>query len=685
MDNTEQLRINGVKILAELGALKLSRFLFKRVSDEIWDKYEYLLLPNITDYDVAKAEYEAFIAINDKEGGSGNNLLNVAAHCSNEITLTLLELLMLKITEPTASEILDIIEPGNGEGVTLLTAARLMGYTEGADECMAPMKEALDSAQFLLDVQKTSNVGFFLDIWRADTYLVSFLSGGDVSGSEYDEYIERFDHISDDGPVFGMKDEITSLKTDMKNLLESTEYEPFTVIISGEKESGRYTLLKSVAKELQMPFLSVDFDQLMTEKMPRSAIRYFVRLCALEGKALCLRGIVKHDDTDFLIKCLYKTYRKHCLQPFILIVEKDVKLIPTINEAYISVRIPGSSKATQELWKGFLPKKFKSMAPSLSSKMKLTAGQIKRVCMACETLIKSGEKLDEHMIIRLCYEVLDDGRYDNVKWVEPGFTLDDLKIDEKNMAVMNDIINQVELRDKVYEEWGLKSRYAYGRCVSVILAGPPGTGKTMAVHALASRLGLELYKVDLSQIMDKYVGETEKRLEEVFTRAQKCNMILFFDEADAVMGKRSEVKDAQDKYANTEISFILQRIEDYDGIVILATNNIQNIDSAFMRRIRYVINFKLPEQEVREEIWRGAFGKDVPLSDDIDFEYLAETFKFSGGEIKNIVLNAVFYGAAEGGKVGMKHIMKAAGRELTKAKRVALTDYYGKYGYMMNE
>ena len=162
-------------------------------------------------------------------------------------------------------------------------------------------------------------------------------------------------------------------------------------------------------------------------------------------------------------------------------------------------------------------------------------------------------------------------------------------------------------------------------------------------------------------------------------------MILFFDEADAVMGKRSEVKDSKDKYANTEISFILQRIEEYDGIVLLTTNNLQNIDQAFMRRIRYVVNYQMPDKKAREEIWREAFGKGVPLADDIDYAFLAEAFELSGGEIKNIVLNAAFYGAAEDSAVAMRHIMKAVYREKTKAKRVAFDGDYGRYAYLLHD
>ena len=430
--------------------------------------------------------------------------------------------------------------------------------------------------------------------------------------------------------------------------------------------------------------LSADFSWLLDVKDPRECIGRLLRVCVLEERALCVRDIHRDKDTMFMLDKLQKSYRRVTGYPLFLVTDADVKPVPNLPGPFLSMRVPSDNATGLAVWKGFFDREGEELAESLASRMTLTAGQIKRVAEAVRTARQAGEQVDEKRICRMCYEVLDDGRYDNVKWVKPGFSFNDLKIDSRNRAILMDIVDQVRFRRRVYDDWGMRERYAYGRCVSVILAGPPGTGKTMSVHALAGERGLELYKVDLSQIVDKYIGETEKRLEEVFTRAEKSNMILFFDEADAVMGKRSEVKDAQDKYANTEISFILQRIEEYDGIVMLATNNLQNIDQAFMRRIRYVLNFERPDVSVREEIWRGAFGDRVPLSEDIDFDYLARTFDFSGGEIKNVVLNAVFYGAAEGGPVGMRHIMKSLHRESLKQKRgVTFDGELGKYAYLI--
>lgn len=225
----------------------------------------------------------------------------------------------------------------------------------------------------------------------------------------------------------------------------------------------------------------------------------------------------------------------------------------------------------------------------------------------------------------------------------------------------------------------MESKYAYGRNVSAFFAGPPGTGKTMAVHVLSDMLELPLYRIDLSRIVDKYIGETEKRLEEVFDVAEKNNAILFFDEADSIFGKRSEVNDSKDRYANTEVSYILQRMEEYDGIVILATNYKKNIDEAFMRRIRYMVEFPFPSEDMRRQIWESSFADKVPL-EDIDFAYLARQFEFSGGSIKNIVLNAVFLAASQNHPVNMKDILQSVRTENMKMGKTMLMQDFAEYG-----
>ncbi|MBQ6886964.1 MAG: ATP-binding protein [Lachnospiraceae bacterium] len=226
----------------------------------------------------------------------------------------------------------------------------------------------------------------------------------------------------------------------------------------------------------------------------------------------------------------------------------------------------------------------------------------------------------------------------------------------------------------------MQSKYTYGTGVSCLFAGPPGTGKTMAAQIMSTMLELPLYRVDLSQVVDKYIGETEKKLEAIFNLAEKSNTILFFDEADSIFGKRSEVSEAKDRYANTEVSYILQRIDEYDGIVILATNFKNNIDEAFMRRIRYVVEFVMPDAEMRYEIWKGCFPAEVPV-EDIDFQYLANRFELSGGNIKNIVLNAVFLAAAEDVPVNMMHILESLRMEKLKMGKVMIARDFGEYGF----
>ena len=189
--------------------------------------------------------------------------------------------------------------------------------------------------------------------------------------------------------------------------------------------------------------------------------------------------------------------------------------------------------------------------------------------------------------------------------------------------------------------------------------------------------------LNLSQVVDKYIGETEKKLEEVFTLVERSNTILFFDEADALFGKRSEVNDSKDRYANIEVSYILQRLEQFEGIVILATNNRNNIDDAFLRRIRYIADFPMPDEELRCQIWKSCFDKNTPLLD-IDFDFISKHFVFSGGDIKNVALNAAFLAAQENShEIGMIHILQSIRLEYTKSNRMLTKAELHEYSYLL--
>lgn len=267
--------------------------------------------------------------------------------------------------------------------------------------------------------------------------------------------------------------------------------------------------------------------------------------------------------------------------------------------------------------------------------------------------------------------------------VKPFYSWDMLVLPTDQTDQLREICRQMKHRALVYGRWGFDKRLSLGKGMNVMFAGPPGVGKTMAAEVIAGELSLELYKIDVSQIVSKYIGETEKNLSRIFKEAETSNAILFFDEADALFGKRSEVKDAHDRYANVETSYLLQKMEEYTGIVILATNLSQNLDEAFLRRLHARVEFPFPEKAQREAIWQGMFPKDAPLDANLDFAFMADKLNLAGGSIKNIALNAAFFAAHEGSPIGMRHIMLAAKREYIKQGKTFLKTDYGPYDKLM--
>jgi SpoVK/Ycf46/Vps4 family AAA+-type ATPase len=235
---------------------------------------------------------------------------------------------------------------------------------------------------------------------------------------------------------------------------------------------------------------------------------------------------------------------------------------------------------------------------------------------------------------------------------------------------LHEIIDTVRGRPQVLDVWGLGTKLASSRGITLLFSGPPGTGKTMAAQIIAGALGLDIYRIDLSTIVSKYIGETEKNIERIFREAEQSNAILFFDEADALFGKRSEVRDSHDRYANIATSYLLQRMEAYDGVTILATNLRGNLDEAFTRRLQFAVSFPFPEIDDRLRIWQTLFPPDVPRSPDIDLPYLAERFRFSGGNIRNILISAAYLAAADSKSIGMSHLLHGTRRELQKMGRL---------------
>ncbi len=225
---------------------------------------------------------------------------------------------------------------------------------------------------------------------------------------------------------------------------------------------------------------------------------------------------------------------------------------------------------------------------------------------------------------------------------------------------------------------------ARGVGVTALFAGDSGTGKTMSAEVVGHDLGLDVYVIDLSTVVDKYIGETEKNLDRIFTEADRVNGVLLFDEADALFGKRSEVKDARDRYANVEVAYLLQRMERFDGLAVLTTNLRSNVDEAFVRRLDAIIDFPMPEEEHRRRLWAANLAPDLPVSGDIDLDFLAGRFKISGGNIRNVCVTAAYLAAAQDRPVTMADLVRATEREYRKLGRLTVEAEFGEYTDLVN-
>jgi len=263
--------------------------------------------------------------------------------------------------------------------------------------------------------------------------------------------------------------------------------------------------------------------------------------------------------------------------------------------------------------------------------------------------------------------------------IQPRYTWADIVLPDEKRRQLDQIAARVRHRRTVHYDWGFGEKLSRGKGLNVLFAGQSGVGKTMAAEVLASDLSLVLFQIDLSSVVSKYIGETEKHLAAIFREAEMNQSLLFFDEADSLFGKRTEVKDAHDRYANLEVNYLLQRIEQYEGLVILATNMQRNLDDAFLRRMQEVVDFPFPDEALRERIWRKHVPARAPVDANIDYGFLARQFKLAGGNIKNAVMTAAFLAASAGKKIGMAEMIRGVRAELQKQGKLVMKADFGKY------
>lgn len=312
--------------------------------------------------------------------------------------------------------------------------------------------------------------------------------------------------------------------------------------------------------------------------------------------------------------------------------------------------------------------------------------KIKKIIGDCETAARlQGTEVNGQLLEKACLDASEGILKEKASRLTTTFGLNDLILPESEKKLIIEGINFIKFRHLVFDTWNFSSKSLSGRGLSMLFEGPPGTGKTMAASIVANELGLPLFKVDLSKMMSKYIGETEKNLDEVFGIAEQNSAVLLFDETDALFGKRSEIKDSHDKYANVETSFLLQKMDEWDGIIVMTTNFKQNIDDAFMRRITYIIHFPAPNRECRLELWKNMFPSAAPLDKGVDFSFLAERFEMTGAMIRSAALSSAFTAAADDRSISMSDIIPAVKKQFAKFGKNIAASEFGPYAELAGD
>ncbi|WP_322513377.1 ATP-binding protein [Chloroflexus sp.] len=432
--------------------------------------------------------------------------------------------------------------------------------------------------------------------------------------------------------------------------------DPPPVQICGGDSFSRQAIAAAVGEQLGRAVYVLRAEDLPGEAAEQETLaRLWEREAALSG-ALALVAIGDGEAPRALLHWLER------VQGTVLLASADP--LPASDRLMVRVDVPQPDRAEQRsLWQQILGERSVALNGQLEpllAQFTLNANAIRAVGLATMT----DQTTDWWEACRTQARLRLDGLAQRIETV---VGWDDLVLPEEHMATLRQMAAHVRQRARVYEQWGFGRRGERGLGISALFAGPSGTGKTLAAEVLANELRLDLYRIDLSAVVSKYIGETEKNLRRIFDAAEGGGAVLLFDEADALFGRRSEVKDSHDRYANLEVSYLLQRMEAYRGLAILTTNMKQAIDAAFLRRIRFIVNFPFPDSAQRRRIWQRVFPPETPLAE-LDWARLAQ-LNLAGGNIRSIALNAAFLAADAGEPVCMRHILSAARSEYAKLEK----------------
>lgn len=647
--------------------------------------FSHLLDVDVKEQEIDELQKELTTQIKEELLEGKKNRYEWIVRDFNPVAETVMELALVEYIYPEWKDIWDAV---GDTYLTIENAARICFCQKNpVIQYHNMMQEAYEQLQKWFYFDRNGQTEKIRTNIFMDERLYGFLQGSNQISNEYMSFGRYVDVATPSKVQYVHLKEKEGLLTYIKH---RSEWEYQLIHLQGEEHNGKRFLAEQVEREFGNSTFFIDYNALKAQEagVVRKLVWYFYRECFFYQAIPCFFGV---NEKNCGTKELLKSFLHMCVESYgrkvprvYICTSEGVDIASFLSFPVYKLQLSEPDRNERiTLWEQFAKEEgLKTPLDTvvISSKYKLSVGQIKLAVEYLRQMELSGQVVDERQIGKICNRILPPPSQGSIKRVYTEFTLDDLKLQPSQKQILHNVCSHIWHRHKVFDTWKLQTKYTYGTGVSCLFAGPPGTGKTMAAQIMSTMLELPLYRIDLSQVVDKYIGETEKKLEEIFNRAEKSNTILFFDEADSIFGKRSEVNEAKDRYANTEVSYILQKIDEYDGIVILATNFKNNIDEAFMRRIRYVVEFMMPDVDMRYEIWKGCFPKEVPM-EDIDFHYLARNFELSGGNIKNIVLNAVFLAADEDVEVNMLHILESLRMEKLKTGKVMIATDFGEYRY----
>jgi len=428
--------------------------------------------------------------------------------------------------------------------------------------------------------------------------------------------------------------------------------------------------------QIEMPLMCVDWKKLLQLDVARASrlLVKVIREAHLSNRILHLRD-VDHDQPRLLAVLM------SAITPLVCVSSAQRLLLEQYAVIAFEKRVPVLSVDNRcACWASAMPAFIHFDNATLSEYAQRYSIGVRDIHALCRNLeVNSTQSQFSALLNADCRQRVGNKMRDVAQHIDTKFSFNDLVLSPLTMQLLKELVEQQSNNSRVFTEWGMADLFHQAQGSAVLFMGQSGTGKTMAASVVANELGLDMYRVDLSGVVSKYIGETEKNLERIFSTAAQSQVVLFIDEADSLFGKRSDVKDAHDRYANIEVSYLLQKMEEHTGVVILASNFGHNIDDAFFRRFRAVVEFALPKANDRLRLWQKLNQTRAPLAENIDLQFLADRFEITGGHIKNCIMSAAFQAAAQNEPINMQILIRAVSKEYTKIGKPISKNAFGDY------